>query len=277
MCQILDGLPSTIVVTKNRKDIMRIIEEFVVGPPDEEDGGAEQQGSSSEEESDEEDEPYYNAAASKNVKLRQLFEKRKAAKEKMQNVRNPVSELPLHEAIEKQDDLKKRTLAAKNAEERARYEKEKEDNRFVKKETGGGERKMRKTFVSFEPWACSLCGKKNEARETKCATCGRAKTHGLEKERAKAAEKAKTESADTEEAKKKAAEAKKINDEYVRASEPKNMARRSILVKQGAAPRRRRRRRFGPQSSPSPPHPSLALAQVHALPGHEDEDRHGGR
>ena len=214
---MLDGLASTIVVTKVRKDIVNIIEQFVAGEKD----GEQQTLLSSEEEDDSDsDGAEFHASASKNVRLRELMEKKLARKQTIDGMRHPTEELPLQEALQKQEELKTRTLRYKNDEKRVKFEQEKEENRFRKDLKKSKLKGAEKTFKSFEPWKCGLCGKTNECKIQNCVTCGRCKTHKSEKELKLAEEKKAREvvggGEDAKaEAKKKADEAQKINNDYL--------------------------------------------------------------
>jgi hypothetical protein len=221
MCQTLDGLASTITVTKIRKDVVNIIEQFVAGA--EEGGGAHpsQNGNDGDDsDSDEDDDDDYQPNLARNVRLRELMEKKHQKKLAVDDMRRPTEELPLQEALAKQEFLKTQTLRYKNDQKRVQFEREKEENRFRKDNVGKKAREDRaKAHNPYDPWQCSLCSKSNEGKIQKCATCGRPKKFVSEKEQKLLDEKSKRENATDEqkaEFKKKAEEAKKINDDYLK-------------------------------------------------------------
>ena len=253
MCQKLDALPRTIIVTKIRKDMMGIIENFVAPKEGEEragerpgvpydesaetggtNGGAAESDSSDDDDDDDDDYDYV-ASKEKNVRLRMLMAQKKRMRKEQEeaggvhlNSDMEMKKLAVDEARRRQKDVQGKLLSRKEEMRKEAYDKDIEDHRFDwdrrqqnrKGGNGGGARVPRKTFVSFEPWKCSLCGKENEAKERNCKTCGRDKTHMTAKAKelaAKdAAKKVPKDEKEMEEWKKEADKHKKVNEDYLK-------------------------------------------------------------
>ncbi|GMH59461.1 hypothetical protein TrST_g11493 [Triparma strigata] len=249
LCQRLDGLPKTITVTKVRKDIVRIVENFVAARGEEEgtagvEGGVpiideeEDREGEEEEESSDDDDFDYVASTAKNVKLRLLMQKAKAKAKETRKQQENWKGYALEEDIRKQQQLKGKQLTqieAKQAAEKAaqdeidRFDWEKRSKRKGKQQTQA----TKKTFKSFEPWACGLCGKSNEAKERNCSTCGRDKLFTINKQKVAAAAAAAKEkpkdSAEAEKFKEEAEKHKKVNDDYLRFIAMKNKTDDTIV------------------------------------------------
>jgi hypothetical protein len=257
MCQKLDALPKTIIVTKIRRDMMGIIENFVAPKEGEERAGerpgvpydesAETGGtnggghldSSDDDDDDDDDEFDYVASKEKNVRLRMLMAQKKRMRKEKEEAEGGVTlnsdmemkKLAVDEARRRQQDVQGRLLSRKEETQKSAYDRDIEEHRFDWDRRqqnrkrgnggdGGGARVPRKTFVSFEPWKCSLCGKENEAKERKCNTCGRDKTYMTGKAKEKAAKEAANDvpkdEKEMEEWKKEADKHKKVNEDYLK-------------------------------------------------------------
>ena len=211
MCQKLDSLPKTIVVTKIRKDMMRIIETFVApdedqdvageqgGVPrlDEDDEGNEQAANeiNSDDSSEDEDDFDYAKSREKNIKLKLLMARKKAkqkAREKEENWKG----YSLEEDLRRQHEIAKKQLTqieAKQAQLKVADDEKERFNLEAKKQKRLDKQKnqaTKKTFKSFSPWKCGVCSKENEAKCVACSVCGRKKTHTIEKDRDEAAKRA---------------------------------------------------------------------------------------
>ncbi|GMH49285.1 hypothetical protein TrLO_g9497 [Triparma laevis f. longispina] len=243
LCQRLDGLPKTITVTKVRKDIVRIVENFVAARGEEGTAGVEggvPNMVEDEDSSDDDDDFDYVASTAKNVKLRLLMQKKKAKeKEKMvQQEQDNWKGYALGEDIRKQAFLKGKQLTQIEAKQAAEKHAQDEIDRFnwekrAKRKGKQGTQATKKTFKSFEPWACGICGQKNEAKERNCSTCGRDKMHTINKQKeaaAAAAAKVKPkDEAEAEKFKEDAEKHKKVNDDYLKFIAMKNKTDDTIV------------------------------------------------
>jgi len=250
MCQKLDALPRTIIVTKIRRDMMSIIENFVAPQEGQERAGerpgvpyddiqdGRNVGEEDEEDDDSDEDDYdYVASKEKNIKLRMLMAQKKRMQKQREKAGGDVNlnsdmamkKLAVDEARRRQKDVQGKLLSRVEEKQKAEYDKDIEDHRFdwdrrQQKKAGaaGGNknRGVRKTFVSFEPWKCSLCGKENEAKERNCKTCGRDKTYMSAKAKEQAAKNAAKsmpkDEKEMEEWKKEAEKHKKVNEDYLR-------------------------------------------------------------
>jgi len=244
MCQKLDALPRTIVVTKIRKDMMGIIENFVAPQEGDEKAGDRpgvpfdgDQGNNDsddeEDESDDDDDYDYMASKNKNVKLRMLMaQKKRMQKEQEQaggtflSTDAEMKKMALDNARRRQSDIQNKKLSSIEERQKMDYDKDIEDHKFdwdrcQQKRNRKKDRGARKTFVSFEPWKCSLCGKENEAKERNCKTCGRDKTFKTAKAKEQAVKDKETyktpkDEKEMDEWKQEADKHKKINEDYLR-------------------------------------------------------------